>query len=132
MTNLPRVDFDELDLGDEQLSTWQGRPFTGVAFENSSEGKLRCEQEFVDGLRQGVTRQWHPNSQRAYVSHCWKDVLHGKHTGFNPDGKLVQEEIHELGILVHATYFADDGTVTRTYDIDPNDSLLQSFRKAYG
>jgi hypothetical protein len=50
MTGMPRVDFDELDLGDNQLITWKGQPFTRVAIEFSPNGKSCSEAPHLEGV----------------------------------------------------------------------------------
>ena len=58
MTELPRVDFEELDLGDNQLMFWKGKPFTGIAVEFFSDGTLQSEVHHLNGLEHGSNREW--------------------------------------------------------------------------
>lgn len=47
----------ELDVNDENIYLWQGKPFTGVAYEQTPNGKIESEFEFVNGLREGISRE---------------------------------------------------------------------------
>jgi hypothetical protein len=132
MTEQPRVQYDDLEVGDDQLMFWEGRPFSGFAVENYPDGNLQSETSFVNGLQEGVSRVWHPNGQLAEEALSWKGVRHGRSAAWTADGKPLNEEVYELGALVRGKYFGDDGTIARTFSIDPNDSLLLAYRKAYG
>lgn len=132
MNDPPRVAYDDLDVDEEQRMTWGGRPFTGIAIERFPDGAPRSETAFVDGVKEGVSRIWHSNGRLADEDRFWRGSRHGKGSGWTREGKLVREELCELGILVRATFFTEDGSILRTWDVDPNDTLLLARRRAWG
>lgn len=91
MTDLPRVDFEELDFGEDQLVVWKDQPFTGVAVELFPDGKPCSEVPFLNGLRHGVLRAWYPSGQLKEEKHLWYGGLHGYARVWNEQGGLIMD-----------------------------------------
>lgn len=60
MSQTSRVDCEEMGW-DCDMRTLDGKPFTGVGFENCPNGVLGFEATFVNGFREGLVRYWYPN-----------------------------------------------------------------------
>jgi hypothetical protein len=135
MTDLPRVDFDELEIGDDQLMLWQGQPFTGVAVEFFPDGKLCSEVPHVNGLEHGLLRAWHRSGQLRREANLWYGGLHGYAREWDEQGRLISERLGELGIAIAEKQWDEQGRLTRDWRIGPGDNLydiLQIKRKRFG
>ncbi len=135
MTELPRVDFDELELGDEQLIYWKDRPFTGVAVEFFPDGTLRGEVYHEDGVRHGLVREWYPSGKLKDEAILWYGGLHGYKRIWDEQGRLVSERTGELGIGIAEKQWDEQGRLIKDWHIGPKDSLystLQICRRNWG
>lgn len=135
MTDLPRVDFEELDLGDEQLIVWKGQPFTGIAIEFFPNGRLQSEVPHLNGVRHGLVRAWHPSGQLREETMLWQGGLHGYSREWDEQGHLVSEVLGELGIGVAEKEWDGQGRLLKDWHIGPGDDLyelLQIKRKKWG
>jgi hypothetical protein len=135
MTDLPRVDFDELDIGEDQLMVWRGQPFTGIAVEFFPDGKPCSEVPHVNGLMHGTLRAWHPSGQLREEASLWYGALHGYQREWDEQGRLVSEVLGELGTGVAEKRWDEHGRLIRDWRISPADSLystLQLCRQKWG
>lgn len=53
-----RINMDDIDDSTDDIVLYQGKKFTGILYEVSSDGVLSYEQEYVDGFPQGDSRHW--------------------------------------------------------------------------
>ncbi len=135
MTDIPRVHFDELEVGDEQLMLWKGQPFTGVAVEYFPDGKLCSEVPHVDGVEYGLMRAWHPSGQLRKEASLWEGGLHGYRRIWNEQGRLLSETLGELGIAIAEKEWDEQGRLIKDWHIGPTDSLYSTLhlkRKKWG
>ena len=55
-----RINVNDLDEdyteGGSLLLTWEGKPFTGIAYEMSTQGALWSEQSYEEGILSGQSR----------------------------------------------------------------------------
>jgi len=123
MTDLPRVDFDDLDLGDEQLMVWNGKPFTGIAVEFFPDGTLQSEVPHVDGVRHGLVRTWYPSGRLMEEKNLWQGGLHGYKRSWDEQGRLISEGIGELGIGIAEKRWDEQGRLIMDWHIGPQDNL---------
>jgi antitoxin component YwqK of YwqJK toxin-antitoxin module len=135
MTDILRVDFEELDLGDDQLICWKGQPFTGVAVEFFPDGVIRGEVSHLNGLRHGLVREWYHSGQLKEESSLWHGGLHGYERIWDEQGRLISETIGEFGIGIAEKKWDEQGRLIRDWHISPTDSLYNEWqfrRKTYG
>ena len=135
MTELPRVDFEELDLGEDQMIVWKQRPFTGIAVDFFPNGAPWSEVPHLDGLRHGLAREWYPSGQLKDEINYWQGGLHGYHREWNEQGRLVAEDLGEFGIGISEKRWDEQGRLIKEWHIGPKDSWyedLQFRRKHYG
>ncbi len=127
MTDMPRVDFDELELvvRDDQYMFWKGQPFTGVAVEFFPDGTLRSEVYHVDGVEHGPKREWYPSGQIQDEATIWHGGLHGYKRIWDEQGRLISEELGELGIGIAEKRWDEQGRLIRDWHISPKDSLYE-------
>jgi MORN repeat protein len=135
MTDMPRVDFEDLDLGDDQSITWKGKPFTGVAVEFFPDGTLCSEVPHLDGVRHGLVRAWYPSGQLSEEKNLWQGGIHGYARLWDEQGRLISERIGELGIRIAEKRWDEQGKLIREWHISPQDNLyeiLQIKREKWG
>jgi antitoxin component YwqK of YwqJK toxin-antitoxin module len=128
-----RIDESELELSEDGLIVlYDGKPFTGVAFETNASGVLIDEAEYVAGQLSGTARLWSDSgvliSERALTA----NAAHGVSREWYGSGALKSVSEHELGILLKRTRYAESGEVTEQYvlkETDPWYSTLQLLRK---
>jgi hypothetical protein len=135
MSDLPRVHFDDLDIGQDQLMVWKGQPFTGVAVEFYADGKPCSEVAHVNGLIHGLSRAWYPSGNLREESQLWYGGLHGYERVWDEQQRLVSERIGELGIGVAEKVWDGQGRLIKDWHIGPADSLYNEWqwrRKQWG
>jgi len=137
MTDIPRVDFDELELvvRDDSYMFWKGEPFTGVAVEFFPDGPLQSEVHHVRGLRHGPSREWYPSGKLMSEANLQYGGLHGTRRTWDEQGRLVGEDTGEFGIVIAEKRWDEQGRLMRDWHISPTDSLhaeWQLRRKEYG
>ena len=125
MTDMPRVDFEELDLDDEQLIVWNGRPFTGIAVEFFPDGTLCSEVPHLEGVRHGLIRAWYPSGQLRKEANLWQGGLHGYKREWDEQGHLVSDELGELGIGIAEKRWDEQGRLIRDWRIGTKDNLYE-------
>lgn len=72
-----------------------GKPFTGVAKEQSKEGKLTKEYPMTDGRCDGVVHEWWDNGQMSVETHFDKGKRHGLNRYWTKEGKLMKEQVYD-------------------------------------
>ena len=88
---------------------YQGKPFTGVAFDMYDESQLLFEEYFKNGKLDGVFKEYHENGELA-TEGAYKD---GKEDGifkqYWENGQLSSEKVYKEGILdgVSKSYLRD-------------------------
>lgn len=125
MTDIPRVDFEDLDLGDNQLITWKGQPFTGIAVEFFPDGTLCSEAPHLDGIEHGLKRAWYPSGQLRKEASLWYGNLHGHLRKWDEQGRLISEMIGEVGVGTAERQWDEQGRLLRDWHIDPMDDMYE-------
>jgi antitoxin component YwqK of YwqJK toxin-antitoxin module len=123
-----RINFDELDFTDE-LHTWKGHPFTGIACEYNDQGKLISEVPFVEGFKEGVEREWYPSGQLRREKHLRGAGLHGVLREWFETGQLQIEAYYEYAILVKKKEWDENGKLILKKHISENDALYEVLKK---
>lgn len=124
-----RINFDELDFTDDLINTWNGHPFTGIAFEYNDQGKLISEVPFVDGIEHGIVRDWYPSGQLKKETHLMWGGLHGVAREWYENGRLKSEAYGEYAILVKRKEWDENGNLIFEKHITENDSLYEILMK---
>ena len=123
-----RVLIDELTIkgtDDKPMIYFEGKPFTGVAFDVYENGQLAREINLKDGKQDGLAQEWYSNGQLYYainykdgkedgLAQEWYDngQLHreinlkdGKEDGleqeWDENGQLLREETYKDGVRIN-------------------------------
>jgi antitoxin component YwqK of YwqJK toxin-antitoxin module len=130
---MERVKMTEIDFNDDHSYSYHGRPFTGVAFEQTSEGKLISEIAFVEGVKEGQTREWYTTGAQRFEKNYRYNALHGEGREWLETGRLKKRTLHELGVLLEKDEWDEEGNLIFMYRLTESDSnykILQQLRLA--
>lgn len=118
-----RIPEEELDEeGDRRL--FQGKTFTGVAYDNFPDGSPACEIDFQDGLPHGIWREWRAPGRLLFESHCLHGLKHGVTVEWKDDGRTV-ESVYEYGVALKRTERDRAGNTLKEESIDPGSPAFQ-------
>lgn len=123
-----------LDFDEELVYTYQGRRFTGIAYEDQP-GVGRSEISYVDGRQEGLARDWYPSGRLKGETMYVANGRHGHSREFREDGTLASEASYEYDILVRSTRFDEQGNTVERFDIPeegPGFAHLQRLRENFG
>ena len=85
-------------IGKIELTTYQGKPFSGIVTENYLNGKPKTWITMKDGLASGQWQEWLENGKLRYNAY-WKDGKgHGLWQYFHDNGILKYEESYIMDI----------------------------------
>lgn len=105
-----RVNSDDLDFSDSECCiAYEGRPFSGVAFELDLNGCLINEMSYLYGLKDGLTLSWYPSGAKKSECHFLKDVAHGRLTEWFESGKVKTEALFEYGYCLKQDVWNENG-----------------------
>jgi hypothetical protein len=74
MSTATRIYKDELGW-DERLRTYQGIPFTGISFGLHPNGKTRFEIPYINGLPDGLMKEWDAEGRLTRVRELGKSLF---------------------------------------------------------
>ena len=128
-----RVLYDELEVaGGDAGCVYKGSAFSGIAYEVDSVGSLVCEEEFVDGVREGMSRMWHDNGVLAEETRMHRDSPHGESRQWWPNGQLRSVAEFEHSMCVRRSSWSEAGEALEEYHIENDEkahSTLQILRR---
>jgi antitoxin component YwqK of YwqJK toxin-antitoxin module len=86
-----RVPDSELDFGPGLVMHYVGKPFSGISFEVSPDGR-RCELSYVEGLQHGPTREWDESGRLRFEDRWEANARHGPARTFDEAGIVKSEQ----------------------------------------
>ena len=126
-----RVLGDDLDFDGNQFAFWEGKPFTGVAYDLMPDGQVWSEIEYIDGKEEGIARTWYPSRQVKHDITYRHGGRHGPEREWFENGNLKRETIFEHTITVKERVWDEQGNLIRDFELDeedPNYSILELYR----
>ena len=85
-----RVSFEETeDIG--IVTHYKGKPFTGIAYRLFENGHLKYESEMLNGLKQGIHKEFSLEGKLLFEARCKDDLLNGIFKMFNEKGIVIFE-----------------------------------------
>mgnify|MGYP002827674015 CR=1 FL=1 len=74
--------------------------FTGRAVQRFPDGSLRFEASFLNGLEDGMKREWNARGLKLEESQWFEGNLHGLFRRWDESGRLLEEKRFKNGLLV--------------------------------
>ncbi len=133
-----------------ELTTFEGKSFTGVLIENYPNGKPKRWTSKKDGLADGLWQEWYENGHLKFNANWLNGKGHGLWEYYHDNGFLRQEEFYNLDIPIGIfrvfynngqlktktswlngkkygewTYYSEDGVLTKT-EIYKEDKLVET------
>jgi antitoxin component YwqK of YwqJK toxin-antitoxin module len=128
------VDFEVLEPSDDYLTMlYEGRPFSGLAYEKNPAGSLVSECTFKDGQKFGISREYASTGVLVEEKTYEHDALHGPSHEWYENGVLKSEGEFEFGICLWEKMFGEDGLLIREFTLAetaPQFKTLQKLRLA--
>ncbi len=81
-----------------EITSYQGKPLTGVLTEGYSNGKLKSWITIKDGLANGLWQEWYENGVLKFNAYWQNGKGHGLWEYYHENGVLRQEEFYNLDI----------------------------------
>ncbi|MBW3502426.1 toxin-antitoxin system YwqK family antitoxin [Janthinobacterium sp. NKUCC08_JDC] len=129
-----RIDYEELNPSDDFLVMhYDGKPFTGIAFENDENGVLVTETGFIEGQKNGVSREWSNSGDLIREEWFALNSLHGPSREWHDNGSIKIDSLYELGICINKKEWDKNGNIIKNYQIDeggPQFSTLKKLRSS--
>jgi hypothetical protein len=119
-----RVPLDELDFEADLVHKWQGRPFTGTAYEEV-EGEGLTELAFIDGFQDGPSRDWYLSGKLRREVNYREGIRHGVAREYDDEGRLVAETVDEYGIELRFRRWGSDGQLIESHDLAADSPLVE-------
>jgi antitoxin component YwqK of YwqJK toxin-antitoxin module len=127
---MERVNIDELDSdyteGGSIIYIWEGRPFTGIAYELNRDGNLVNETSYVEGIEDGLKKDWYPNGQPKSSTEMKWNRPHGNFTHWHVNGQKKYEGVAELGHDLNSQEWDESGKLINEYQIESDPKELAS------
>ena len=128
-----RVNIIDIEFNDDYSYRHRGVLFTGVAYECRRDGTLVSEMTFVDGIKEGESREWYPTGNKRTETNYKYNTLHGLGMEWFETGGQKRRTIHELGVLIESDEWDEDGNPVSSYrltETHPNYEVLRKLRVA--
>ena len=118
MKLLTRVLYDDLEF-DGDFPCFNGKLFTGIAYEVYPDGKLHSEYEYREGWENNVGKEWYSNGQLKSIELFKNQMAYGTHEKFYEDGSKKSESDYELGIELERRSWSESGELIEHWKLDP-------------
>ncbi|PHV27789.1 hypothetical protein CSQ93_12610 [Janthinobacterium sp. BJB426] len=127
---MSRVDYEALEPSEDYLlMCYAGIPFSGIAFENDTDGVLITETSFIDGQKNGISRQWSVASRLIREEWFALNALHGPAHEWHDNGARKSDGRYELGICILEQVWDAQGTLLKDYRIDEDGAQFATLKK---
>jgi len=91
------VPLNQLKEGDK-ITYPDGKPFSGVAFENYPKGRLLRAVYLKDSLKNGLLLLWYPDGSPQMSANYKADVLNGRFLGWYANGSVIYDLMLNNGV----------------------------------
>ena len=119
-----RVNHDEIDIiyseGGSPTYVLNGKPFTGIGYEEWTKDQLASEITYLNGIQDGIAKEWYENGQLKSIDGLKWNRLHGKFQDWYENGQMKREGIIEFGIVLEKKEWDPDGHLIKEYHIQPD------------
>jgi antitoxin component YwqK of YwqJK toxin-antitoxin module len=118
-----RVSYDDLEHSDEDDSLLlNGKPFTGILYDEYDNGQAGEEEKYVDGHQVGPFRRWYENGQLREEGVKRRGFAPDKMSRWHENGVLKSTEEREWGVVVSCKEWDEHGKLISEREIEPGSS----------
>lgn len=111
-----RVIEDDLDWDDDNLPSYQGKPFTGESVETMPDGQLLSLATYVDGFPDGPHRVWGAGGVLVGEGTSRRGRPIGVQRQWYPNGTpKVESEYAENGEMIRYRAWDKEGAITEDF-----------------
>jgi antitoxin component YwqK of YwqJK toxin-antitoxin module len=123
-----RVNVDDTDIEytGGPIVTFEGKPFTGIAYEIANDGHLISEITYIEGIQNGPDISWHFNGKLESEGENKWNRPHGFFKEWYESGQLKMEGLTELGYVIWRKQYDEEGNLTSEYKIENRPDQLRS------
>ncbi|MDD2229919.1 MAG: hypothetical protein PHY48_10960 [Candidatus Cloacimonetes bacterium] len=93
------VSFSDLEL-EIDLHMYQGKPFSGVAYERFTPTQLSRAVSYTDGLQNGLMLLWYPDGSPQMSAYYRDGMLNGRFLGWYQNGGIIYDMVLNRGAYV--------------------------------
>lgn len=112
-----RVRDDELVFDEHGRATWDGKPFTGVAWESPSGDMFMSEVQYQDGLDHGVSVDWYEEGRMASRQMNRYATKHGTEEEWYRDGTRRLFATWDNGVRVKLARWDAAGALVEEWEL---------------
>jgi antitoxin component YwqK of YwqJK toxin-antitoxin module len=120
MTN--KIDIKELDFLQDDLGIWyytlNNVPYTGCAYQIYPNNVQASENNFLNGYKEGIQKQWYQNGQLLIVQSFLNNVPNGKCLEWHENGVLRFEAEYDRGEKLWSKSYNEKGELIKQYPLD--------------
>jgi antitoxin component YwqK of YwqJK toxin-antitoxin module len=128
MDSIGRVKEEHLHW-DDDVTVFNGLPFTGVAFLEYPNAVLKREAYYKDGFEEGLVREWHANGK---LKREWLAVhgrAEGKVTEWHDNGMVKSVGEYEYGVELRFGEWNEFGALVKSRTINMESELFKYVQK---
>lgn len=125
-----RVDFKQLRHDEDGRMLLGGHFFTGIAVEYWRGGAIASEMSYQDGIEDGLSRGWHDNGVRSWVTPYRKGCVAGMMQEWHRNGQLALQEEIDHGVALWRRRWNENGDMVEDYNYvnSPHYAWLENHR----
>ena len=118
------VDEDDLDW-DEDVSVYEGAPYSGRARQFFPDGSIKRELVYVDGFGLGRCREWYPSGRLRREWNATRGVPEGEVREWHENGSLKSVSLIEFGAEVRFTAWNSAGDLVANRELSGDSELMR-------
>ena len=119
------VPYDDLEYQPDGVFLYNGKPFSGIAYENDDAGLRKCVIAFVDGREHGAAQSFFKDGKLKTETLYDKGRKHGIERAWFDDGNLKIENLFEYGVLMKSKEWLANGVMEKDYARAATDNLYK-------
>ena len=122
-SKLVRVSYDDLThSGEDDSLLLNGKPFTGILYDEYDNGQPGEEERYIDGYQDGPFKRWYENGQLREEGMKRRGFAPDKTTEWHENGALKSIEKREWGVEVSYKEWDKNGKLTTQRKMEPGSS----------
>ena len=125
--NIKDLDFMEWAPDSEPRLSYSGKPFNGIACNMRPDGTLEYENEYSDGYREGVQKEFYPDGKVSSIYHRKWSRFHGEETEWYKNGNIKSKADWQFGHKLQSQEWSEGGLLISIYDINKHPKKLEDF-----